>query len=231
MPRFRSDVRLVPRDTGGAFLIDLSGDSFALPGQDAAFAMAFVHGAESDIANPVLVVPQDFIDELAQLRLFEAPESLCTRLASMTNRVRMCGIRLLLRVTAATSRSSECLTRRLLTVAYLVLKFCSWPVVATAWTGFFAGRSPAPKILEIANPDEAGEIVHQAAARHFLPVRCKERSLALFALCHLSGFPSRIHAGCCPTIFQLHCWLESDNRIVGDDAAFCAEFNTIETWS
>lgn len=233
MVRFRKDVRLVPREFGGAFLIDLAGDCYSIPEDLVPFAATLAAGqGAGSRSDQSCAVPTEFLEELAALSLLEQPASIRFRLLTWLNQLRAAFIVVCLSVVLALSRSPQKLAGRLMGVAYLSLKCCPWPVTAEAWTGFFHRRSASPRrCLAGLSVDRAGELVRDAAARHFLAVRCKERSLTLFALCRLSGHAAQVHVGCCPTVFQLHCWLESADGIVGDDASLCADFNTIATWS
>jgi hypothetical protein len=65
------------------------------------------------------------------------------------------------------------------------------------------------------------------AASHPLPVECKERALATWALARISGVPAELVVGVHPFPLEGHCWCAYDGAVYSDDSERCAQFEPV----
>ena len=69
--------------------------------------------------------------------------------------------------------------------------------------------------------------VRQRAARSFIGVECKERSLACLALARERGIAAEIIVGVTHNPFQGHVWVEAGDRVISDNPEHCRPFEPV----
>jgi hypothetical protein len=113
----------------------------------------------------------------------------------------------------------------LLTFAWLSLRLCGWASsVATLATLFPRLARPADPEKQACAVDRIDRLVRSAAAKHPLPVECKERSICCWVLLRVGGWPSDLVVGVDLFPFLGHCWCESGDRTISDDPHRCERF-------
>lgn len=220
MIRLRDEVRLLRRDCGGAYLIDLAGDAFALDCNDTENLTKAISSSREEIEQIGLFRELKSLnliwDELSWTHWFRQRSRVLTRIPL---RALLLGIQ---------SRGNlEQLASRFLSRAYLAANLFNWPMVAKAWVGIDWDAGQIPIDASISSLSDA---VTNAAARHFFPVRCKEKSLASYALCRILGHEPVIHVGGSTTFFELHCWTSVGDRVIADDRIHCEQKTVLATW-
>ncbi|MEQ2006397.1 MAG: lasso peptide biosynthesis B2 protein [Limisphaerales bacterium] len=204
--------------------MDLNGGSFALDKDTAARLGSMLHPRQPmdcDEADAALV------EELRAAGLLAE----ATRPGKMFLQA---GERAVARVLAAWLRQvqpgSQVGTReasRLMSIAWFSLHLLRWPAAVRVWTMAFPSRATAAS----ENAERIHEAVQTAAARHWLPVQCKERALSAFGLARLNGLQPVLHVGCNPTVFQMHCWASVAEQVLGDHPEHHQEFEPVASWS
>ena len=124
-----------------------------------------------------------------------------------------------------------------LTVAHLSLRLIGWSATLRAWSApECTGRGNVRRAAGCGN-DGAGDLeaiavaVTRALARYPVPLDCKERALAAFALTRAAGLPARIVLGISLFPFTLHAWCESGGQVVADQLdGYCDRYTPLRTY-
>jgi hypothetical protein len=211
----RRDVYVSPRDPQGAWLIDLSDQTFAISPHDAAEIQRML------LTGDPCALGRELHRELSWRRLLSTDTSATNQMAERLCRLTLAPFIHLCRTRPISSR----LAVRLLTAARFELAFFSWPTVASVWTSEWH-RGSARGVT----PDEIRTAVADAASGLWLTARCKERSLAAFALCTLSGLTGVVRTGCNRNLLELHCWTEAEGYVVSESYDRRCEFNLLASW-
>jgi hypothetical protein len=118
----------------------------------------------------------------------------------------------------------------LLAMAFVSTHVFGWANAVRVWQ-WVAGPSPGR------TPDGAREAldaidtkVARALATHPLSVGCKERALCCHILARAAGAESRVIVGIDLLPFALHCWCESDARILADSVGSSDRFTPVLTY-
>ena len=112
----------------------------------------------------------------------------------------------------------------LLALAWLCVRLLGWARTVELWD-HLPGCSPSlPAEQHAAYIDSLENTVRGGAARHLLPIECKERALCCWLLLREAGLPACMVVGIDLFPFLGHCWCEVGERIVSDDAARCTRF-------
>ena len=192
----REEVKLVERDCGGIFLIDLNADTYAIPDSEEL--------SELVSTRRFTRRTHSLADQLSEAGLLESAKPAHSR-----NRTLQWLLWLMKPLMHGPGRAG-----RLVVCSYILLKHFGWYDIANAWTvAFRTRRQRNPK----RNLEEIGVEARTAIASSFLPVRCKERSLAAFALATHAGFRADLVVGCAQPCLELHCWAEVSGKILGED--------------
>jgi hypothetical protein len=119
-----------------------------------------------------------------------------------------------------------------LTLARLALLCFGWGRTVTAWQRALRRWSP-PDGAPVDGPTVRGlnQAVRDAAAGHPLPMACKERALASWALARWAGAPAALVVGL--EFFPLmgHCWCEAGPWILSDDEENCEPFTPVARYA
>jgi hypothetical protein len=114
-----------------------------------------------------------------------------------------------------------------LTLARLATASFGWARTIAAWQRSL-GRAPA-RSSDI--DEQAVRVVDQTvqrmAAKHPLPMACKERALSCWALTRWAGVPASLVIGL--ELFPLvgHCWCEAGSSILSDFDDHCETYTPI----
>ena len=81
--------------------------------------------------------------------------------------------------------------------------------------------------------EEVDRVVREAAAwKLFLPMVCKERALVGYHILRaFYGLPATLVVGIDRYPFQIHAWVECDDKIVTDDPEHCEPFIPVVRYS
>lgn len=209
----REEVKIVWRDCGGAFLIDLKGDTFAVSAEEATRLHNIVlPRGELDEQNE----PNDIHAQLAAAGLLQTENGRCSRQPFLNY-----SVMIIARVACAVPLP----TALLVACSYMLFRCFCWHDVACIWTECFykaSGRSQRRSLLHL------GTKVQQAIEGSVLPVRCKERALLAFALASREGHSPDLVVGCAQPCLDLHCWTEVSGHVIGDDPERCKELTEIQ---
>jgi hypothetical protein len=112
-----------------------------------------------------------------------------------------------------------------LTLAKLALVCFGWARTVAVWRFGLRGREGGP--ADAAGLDAMDQTVQRIAAGHPLPMACKERALACWALLRWSGVPAALVVGV--ELFPLtgHCWCEAGGRTWSDYADNCDSYTPV----
>jgi hypothetical protein len=103
----------------------------------------------------------------------------------------------------------------LISLAFGATRLFGWSHTIDAWDHAISPKSPigdpSPRVLSA-----MGLAVSRALACHPLPVACKERALAAWALARAGGIPAEIVLGVDLFPFGLHCWCAHGAFILAD---------------
>jgi hypothetical protein len=115
--------------------------------------------------------------------------------------------------------------RLLLMATWVSLRLLGWASSVAALKALF------PRPIRPGSPedwaravDRIDRLIRDAAARHPLPVECKERALCCWALLRSGGWPSELVVGVDLFPFLGHCWCESGDRTLSDERYRCERF-------
>lgn len=209
----RDEVKIVWRDCGGAFLIDLKGDTYAISAEDAIHLRNIVL-PEGEFDE--LVEPKDFLAQLAEAGLIQTERKTSSRQLALK-----CLIMLIAQVANVVPMPAVWLVA----CSHILLKRFSWYDVAGIWTMSF---QQATKRSGRYSPSDLGAKAQQAIENSVFPVRCKERALVAFALASQEGYCPDLVVGCAQPCFELHCWAEVSGQVLGDDPERCKELTEIK---
>jgi hypothetical protein len=81
--------------------------------------------------------------------------------------------------------------------------------------------------------EEVDRTIREAAAwKLFLPMVCKERALVGYHILRtFYGLPATLIVGCDRYPFQIHAWVECDDKIITDDPEHCESFIPVVSYS
>jgi hypothetical protein len=241
--RLTRDAVLLLLEDGTARLLDFGGEFYALSHTAADMLSRVLQGdvalAAQQIAEDYRIAPQEaqadlvaFLQELEQRRLIDHVE---TGAAAYGHRMRGAGAILppLLRGIHAVPISLTGRARALLTLAYASIRCFGWPTTLRVCQHYYGRpklQTQPSGLCDEAVVREIEGVVRATAARHLLPVECKERALCCWALLRSMHLPARLVVGI--ELFPLtsHCWCELGNRTLCDAADKCGRFTPVLTY-
>ncbi len=121
----------------------------------------------------------------------------------------------------------------LLTLSWISFRLLGWSSTISLWQhwhhqGKESDTSGRGEVIK-----EVDRMVREAAAwKLFLPMVCKERALVGYHIIHtFYGLPATLVVGIDRYPFQIHAWVESDDKIVTDDPEHCEPFIPVVRYS
>ncbi len=114
--------------------------------------------------------------------------------------------------------------RALLALAYGTVHLAGWPAAVRIWE-----RASRPRAMSAptVDPEAIDRGIRTAAARHALPVECKERALCCWALLRRARLPARLVVGIDLHPFTSHVWCESAGAVLSDYEDRCQRFTPV----
>lgn len=124
-----------------------------------------------------------------------------------------------------------------LTIAHFSLRLVGWSCTLDAWSargrpGSHNGRPSAGNGDDGAgNLDAIDVAVTHALVRYPVPLDCKERALASFAIVRAADLPARIVLGISLFPLALHTWCESCGQVVADQLdGYCDRYTPLRIY-
>lgn len=124
-----------------------------------------------------------------------------------------------------------------LTAAHLSLRLVGWSCTLGAWSapgrpGWSNSRRTAGAGNNGTGDLDAIDVaVTRVLARYPVPLDCKERALAAFALARAAGLPARIVLGISLFPLALHTWCESSGQVVADKLdGYCDRYTPLRIY-
>jgi hypothetical protein len=233
-----ADVILVPVQDGTARLLDLGGSFYAVSEVGAVLLREVLEegttAAEARVSEQFGVSLEQVRTDLADF-LIDLERK---RLIRRGSQHRSAGHSL-----ARWSSSAFCLPLRgihreclslnvrawlVLTLAYLSCRLFGWAATIAAWQRVHA-RAVTPGTNKGTEPlvSAMDEAVRRAAARHILPMACKERSLCCWSLLRAYGVAATLKVGIELFPLEGHCWCECGGWLPADDPDYCQRFTPV----
>ena len=119
----------------------------------------------------------------------------------------------------------------LLAMAFISTRLFGWANAVRVWRWAAGPSRNGAANGDRATLDAIDRQVAHALATHPLSVSCKERALCCHVLARAAGAQSRVVVGIDLLPFALHCWCESNARILADDAGNCDRFTPVLSYS
>lgn len=228
--RLPPDVLLVSVQDGSARLLDLGGNFYALTASAARMLDEVLkEGGESSPqklaeefgvdAGQIRADMDSFLAGLQRQGLLIAPGSRWRKKGRGRAALARFTIPFIYFVNQVPGLSSRARAWALLAIAYASNRLFGWSNTVGIWSRCGLDRS-AGLDSRLADAGELisgiGSTVARAIARHPLNLDCKERALCCWALTRFAGLPGRLVLGIDLFPITIHCWCESDSRIVGD---------------
>ncbi len=226
-----ADTALVLAETGSANLIDLSGAIHALtPVAAEMVRLTLENGREAAVAAmaerydaPAGIIAADldalFADLIARGVIVRADEAVGSRSGS------------------AVAAAFAWVSRKALAAP---LPFTLRAATMLACVRFSCNRAGLSATIEawrkqfgtggIADADAVAEeaaLIHSVATRLWLRVDCKERALTTFAVARSKGIDATVVIGMKSYPLAGHAWCRIGDRIVADDAEYCAAHDAV----
>jgi len=117
--------------------------------------------------------------------------------------------------------------RMLMGVAHVMLQFWGWNTTIYAWL-------EAHRALDARREYGTSTIclaTRAVAARHVLPISCKERALSAWSLCAMEGIKASITLGISLFPLASHCWCWTEEECLSDFSDRCEGFTAIRVYS
>lgn len=113
----------------------------------------------------------------------------------------------------------------LLSLSWLSFRILGWSHTLSLWQTWHESHEIIT-LNEEETLQKIDQLVREAAAsKLFLPVVCKERALVGYHLLRVFyGLPAYLIVGINRHPFQLHAWVECNDKIITDDLAHCEAF-------
>jgi hypothetical protein len=240
--RLREDVVLVVAGDGSGRLLDLSGDVLAISRsgvrmlecalsqgiEDASRTLALAYSVDEARIRSDMVA---FLASLSERRLLVLPGREIHAASTIVTMLSWLMAPAILACTFMPRRLISAKAHLLLATAFISTHLFGWSNAVRVWR-WAAGPSldgPADGARETL--DAIDREVARALATHPLSVNCKERALSCHVLARAAGAQSRVIVGIDLLPFALHCWCESNARILADDAGNCDRFTPVLTYS
>ncbi len=228
--RLPPDVLLVSVQDGSARLLDLGGNFYALTASAARMLEAVLkYGSESSPpklagefgvdAGQIRTDMDSFLAGLQSQGLLIAPGSRWRKKGRVRAALVQFTIPIIYFVNQVPGLSTRARAWALLAIAYASNRLFGWSNTVGVWNRCGLRRTAAmdSQLTEVGELINAiGSTVARAIARHPLNLDCKERALCCWVLTRFAGLPSRLVLGIDLFPITIHCWCESDSRIVGD---------------
>lgn len=115
----------------------------------------------------------------------------------------------------------------LMVLAYAMLGLWGWNRTVKAWLQAHHALVPYPGN----GADTIHLVLRAVAARHLLPINCKERSLSAWSLCAMEGIPASITIGISLFPLASHCWCETATKCLSDFNDRCEGFSPLIVYS
>ena len=121
----------------------------------------------------------------------------------------------------------------LLTLSWFSFRLLGWSRTISLWQHWH-------QQLEESDTSDHGEVIEEvdrvireaAAWKLFLPMVCKERALVGYHILRaFYGLPATLVVGIDRHPFQIHAWVECDDKIVTDDLEHCEPFIPVVSYS
>jgi hypothetical protein len=239
--RLAPDVLFVPAADGGARLLDMDGQFFALSesaarmlrdalelGPDeAADNVARQYGADREQVRQDL---ETFLADLTRQGLIASSALPTRRRRSGSLPARMI-LSALIRLAVWLRPTLLGQAAGLLALSKWSCRWLGWAATVRLWQRLFPR---AERLVEGQAAVEAGqaidEAVQKALARSALASACKERGLAGWALARRAGLDPRLVVGLSLYPTSAHCWAQLGTTFLGDDPLRCAEYEPVLTY-
>jgi len=226
--RLADDVMLLVVHDGSGRLIDFSGDVFAVTETGATMLELMLrNGSDAACRDLAARYRVDAVQVRADMEaLFRTlrkrhllvPCALARRTPSIRRRLApIVGllVKACMRLPAAWMATKAWL---LISLAFAATRLFGWSHTIGAWDRATSPSSAAadPPRVPPAVLAAVDRVVGRALARHPLPVGCKERSLAAWALARTGGVPAEVVLGVDLFPFGLHCWCAYGSFVLAD---------------
>jgi len=246
--RLAPEVLLVMVEDGSARIVDLDGAVAALDATATTMLEASLRydeaGALAELAGAFGVEPwritADFHAVVGDL---VAQGALRSDVSGPPRRARRTRRRVASALTALAVRWVGAGRRRgiqawyVLTAAHISLRLVGWSSTLGTWgapgrPGWGNARRAAGNGNEgTGDLDAIAVAVTRAVARYPVPLDCKERALAAFAMARAAGLPARIVLGISLFPLALHTWCESGGQVVADQLdGYCDRYTPLRIY-
>ncbi len=126
----------------------------------------------------------------------------------------------------------------LLTLSWISFRLLGWSRTIALWQQWHQqigerDTSDQQEVIEEEVIEEVDRTIREAAAwKLFLPMVCKERALVGYHMFRaFYGLPATLIVGVDHYPFQIHAWVECDDKIVTDDPEHCEPFIPVVSYS
>ena len=121
----------------------------------------------------------------------------------------------------------------LLTLSWISFRLLGWSRTISLWQHWHHQGKESDTSVRGEVIKEVDRVVREAAAwKLFLPMVCKERALVGYHILRVFyGLPATLVVGIDRYPFQIHAWVECDDKIVTDDPEHCEPFIPVVRYS